>query len=353
MFFLSYRLARRVFHDEIVARLTVMLLTLYPNQIAYTGVLFADTFATFLLLLAIDVFVTRPTPWRALAAALLFGYGALVKAQFLLLPGILLGLYGWRCWHRLDETLRIALLAAIFAIGVGAVVAPVTMRNYLAFDRFVLISTNGGLTFLNGNNPEARGGDTQKNSLVADVNFSFADEVAAEKRAYTIAMNWIRNNPGRFLMLAPLKVWHLWVPDGDGEWWFQAGYAGYENHVLAFRALRIINQIYYLALLVGATVAVALLATRGFEPAPWVLLGVLFVVYLTLISIAFSGQSRYHIPAMPLLMAYDGWLLSQWLRSRHLQAIDARNPMGEAGATDREHAAVSAADIFGRGSDVQ
>ena len=311
--FLTYRLARRIFHDEVAARLAVLLLTVYPNQIAYTGALLSEMLATFVLLLACDVFIARPGPGRALVAGLLLGCGALIKAQLLFLPGILLALYGWRCWRSWRELGRIAVLAAIFALGMAAIVLPLTARNYLVFDRLVLISTNGGVTFLDGNNPEARGDHTPNNSLIAGAAFSVADQVAADKRAYAIAVDWIKNNPDRFLALMPLKVWRLWAPDGDGEWWFQRGYAGYGVHVAVFRAIRIINQIYYAGLLAGAAVAIVLLAREGFRDRHWVALGLWVAVYLTLISMAYSGQSRFHIPAMPFLIIYDGWLLSRWM----------------------------------------
>jgi hypothetical protein len=264
---------------------------------------------TFVLLLACDVFMTRPGPARAAVAALLFGCGALIKAQFLFLPGILLLLHGWGCWRDWRAFRRIAILGVIFGVGIAAVVLPVTVRNYLAFDRLVLISTNGGPTFLAGNNPEARGDHTPDTVLGAGLHWSVADQVNADKRGYAIGMDWLRHNPARALTLVPLKVWRLWAPDGDGEWWFQRGYDGYDDHILAFRIARGINQLYYVALLAGAAAAVLLIVRRPGAVDRWMLLGVAFAAYLTLISIVYSGQSRFHIPAMPFVMIYDAWLL--------------------------------------------
>ena len=273
MFFLTYQLARRLFHDETAARLTVLLLTIYPNQIAYTGVLFSETLATFLLLLGFNIFMTRPTFGRTLASSLVLGFGALVKAQYLLSPGILLVIYGWGCWRTPHGVRRVASLALIFVLGVTAVVLPVTIRNYVVLHHFVLISTNGGIAFRVANNPEARGDDTRDNSLIDGVRFSVEDQVAAEKRAYAIGIDWIRNNPGHFAILVPMKIWRLWAPDGEGEWWFQRGYAGYDDHAVAFRMVRIFNQLYYTALLVGTAAAILLLLRRGCGLDRWVLIG--------------------------------------------------------------------------------
>lgn len=313
VFFLTYQLARRLFHDETAARLAVLLLTIYPNQIAYTGVLFSETLATFLLLLGFNIFMTKPTFGRTLASSLVLGFGALVKAQYLLSPGILLVVYGWGCWRTPHGMRRVASLALIFALGVTAVVLPVTIRNYVALHHFVLISTNGGRTFLSGNNPEARGDYTPDNSLIDGVRFSVEDQIAAEKRAYAIGIDWIRNNPGRFAILVPMKIWRLWAPDGEGEWWFQRGYAGYDDHIVAFRMARIFNQLYYTALLVGTAAAILLLFRRGYGLDRWVLIGPVLFAYLTLVAVVYSGQSRFHIPAMPFVVAYAGWWVSRLL----------------------------------------
>ena len=72
-----------------------------------------------------------------------------------------------------------------------------------------------------------------------------------------------------------------------------------------------INQLYYVAVLVGAAAGFTVLAMNGFGPTPWVPLGGVLVLYLSLISIVFSGQSRYHIPAMPFLMMYAAWWASR------------------------------------------
>jgi len=45
----------------------------------------------------------------------------------------------------------------ILALGVFLIIAPVTIRNYLVSGDFILITSNGGLNFYLGNNPEAVG----------------------------------------------------------------------------------------------------------------------------------------------------------------------------------------------------
>ncbi len=46
---------------------------------------------------------------------------------------------------------------AVFTMGMFLIIAPVTIRNYLVSGDFILITSNGGLNFYLGNNPEAVG----------------------------------------------------------------------------------------------------------------------------------------------------------------------------------------------------
>ena len=94
----------------------------------------------------------------------------------------------------------------------------------------------------------------------------------------------------------------------------RSGYPHYEQNWQIFRTVRWINQIFYTLLLAGALVSVVLLALikkgRANGPAgawPWMLIGYCLMIYLTLISAVFSGQPRFHFPAMPWVIMYAAW----------------------------------------------
>lgn len=310
IFLLTYRLALHVIKEPLAARLALVLLTFYPNQIAYTGVLFSEMLITFVLLLGIVISIEAETYWRGFVSGLVFGFGTLVKAQMLIVPVIIWVAYIWVARQRLRALSRVTAMGAALALGVACIVLPWTVRNYSVFHQVILVSTNGGRTFLSGNNPEARGDYTPNSPLMAAVRFSVADQVAANERAYALGLAWIRDNPIRFLELIPMKIWRLWAPDGEGEWWYQRGFAGYDQHVFAFRTLRIFNQVYYIGLLALATNAVWQLFRDRKLQSPWAFLGVWLAGYVTIISCIFSGQSRFHFPIMPWVVIYAGWALA-------------------------------------------
>jgi hypothetical protein len=137
-----------------------------------------------------------------------------------------------------------------------------------------------------------------------------AREVEIDRKAKAAALAWIVAHPVQELALVPMKIWRLWAPDGEGEWGFQAGYADYDGHVLLFRILRVLNQIYYVALIMLFVGSLLLLLKENSPWHSWTYVGLAVILHTTLISMVFSGQSRYHFPAMPWVIAYAAWFAS-------------------------------------------
>ncbi|ARO86526.1 glycosyl transferase [Nitrosospira lacus] len=306
-FFLQLELTRRIFRSEAAARLGVLLLTIYPNNIAYTSFLLTEIYFTFLLLFAVYLYIARRGWIWILVSGLIFGLAALTKPQIVFLPGLLVlfRIFGPKSETNLHEDIVKGF--AIYVI-MAAVLVPWAVRNTQVFGEVVLISTNGGATLLTGNNPTADGSYVENDPLVVQRNFSVQDQVGADRRAKELALAWIRENPGRFAELVPLKIWHLWAKNGEAEWAYQAGYQHYQKYQSIFRSVRWINQIFYGLLLAGSLVALVLLVKNGRSVArPWVFFGYCLMIYLTLISVVFSGQARFHFPAMPWVIMYAAW----------------------------------------------
>ncbi len=320
IFFLTLWLGRAIFKVELGARTAVLLLTFYPNNIVYVSILLSETFFTALLLLGCWLYVTKSSIVSILGSGAIFGLATLTRTQTLFVPLILIGLrFLLEPGHRLK--LRtcgygIALYAAIFVV-----IAPWTYRNYQTFGHFVLVSTNGGLTLLTGNNPSARGDYTPDDPLVAAAQFSVRDQVAADQRATELALQWVRNNPMDFVKLLPRKIWRLWAPDGEAEWAYQSGFSNYDNHRLLFRLARVLNQAYYTLLITIGLMAAPLFLFRRVNRhiSPWSLFGFALALYTSAISLLFSGQSRFHFPVMPFVTMYCGWMFHSWVTRNEIE----------------------------------
>jgi hypothetical protein len=318
-FFLALSLGSTLFGDKLVGRLTVLVLAFYPNQIAYVPSLATEVYYTALLLLAVSILFWNKTLPALMLSGVIFGIATLTKAQTLFLPAVLS--LAWRFFspRRIRFLSDLTRIAAIYG-AVGVVILPWTVRNYLVFGEVVLISTNGGGTLLAGNNPSARGDDAEDDPLVKRIPADVEQQVAADRLATSMALEWIHDNPAAFAILVPKKVWRLWAPDGEGEWWYQRGFKDYFKYELIFRIIRVFNQLYYVCiiLLAGLSVIYLLRRRRALLPCAWT--GHILVAYFTLISILFSGQSRFHFALMPWLVTYAAWTLLNWSKVNALSA---------------------------------
>lgn len=311
-FVLLYAMARRLSGDESVARLTVLLYALYPNAIGYSGLLLTETLFTTLLLLACWSYLRQTGYYGALLTGIAFGVATLVKTQTILIPLALIGFaFLFDVRHRFSS--RLVLRGAIVVTAMLVTLAPWSLRNYQVFGEFVLVSTNGGVSLLAGNNPavlpDYRTDFVLDHPLVHSTGHPDAPEVEVNRSAKRLAVEWIQHNPDRFLALIPHKLWRLWAPDGESEWGYQDMGAFYDDHRAAFRAVRILNQGYYGLLILGAAVFPIVYFKRGRDAPSWIWLGYLLALYLSAISVVFSGQSRYHFPVMPFLIVNAAYVL--------------------------------------------
>ena len=317
IFFISLSLGSLIFADRIVGRLTVAILTIYPNQIGYVPVLATELFYTALLLAAVVIVVRGGHSAARLAlAGVVFGIATLTKAQTLYLPVFLFAAWWFSAGGRFRLFPCLAKVAVVYA-AMALVIVPWTGRNYLVFGEFVLISTNGGGTLLSGNNPTAWGDYTENDPLVRQVPNDVEGQVANDRLARSLALHWIENNPRAFAILVPKKVWRLWAPDGEAEWCYQAGFNDYDKYWVLFRLARGLNQSYYTCLIVAFLISTIFFVRQRATLSPYAVTGYALAVYFTAISIVFSGQSRFHFPLMPWLAMYAAWTIALWAgRSR-------------------------------------
>lgn len=281
---LTARAGQLMFPRSGAWKAAVLLIAVFPNQIAYVPLLSVEIFFEALLMAG---FVLMAAGARV-RAGLVFGIATLTKSQALLIPLIL-------------AQGRNAVLTTVIA---AATILPWSVRNYVVLGASVPVATNGGYTLVTGNNPSARGGYNPDDPLVDGVSRDPANQIAADREWRARGVQWIEDNPMGFVRLAPLKVFRLWARDGEAEWLYQSGYAGYDAHETIFRVVRWANQLFY-----GGVMALALWSLRAMWrqrrslPAiawsGWAVMG-----YFTALSVVFSGQSRFHFALMPFAAIY-------------------------------------------------
>jgi len=311
---LTLKIGRRLFESEAAARMGLLLLAVYPNAIGYVPLALTEVFYTALLLLGAWLLIERRSAIWLVAAGLVFGLATLVKAQTLVVVPLIFAIEWLRegdVWRRLPGLVAQGLLV----LGVAALaVFPWTVRNHEQLGHWVAVSTNGGFTLLTGNNDEATGDYTPDARVVKDLMARPGlDEVSRDAEAKRLGMAWIEEHPGGFLKLMPKKFMRLWLPDGEAEWAYQGGHPYYADQAFWFRAVRYANQAYYFALLAAFAAAFVVMTRRRLKSGSrWVghwLLPYGIAAYPTAICLVFSGQSRFHYPAMPFVCMSAGWLI--------------------------------------------
>jgi 4-amino-4-deoxy-L-arabinose transferase-like glycosyltransferase len=321
---LTLDLARRWSGSELAARGALLALAVYPNAILYVPLALTEVGYTALLMSGIWLLVARPGWGTTLLAGLVFGVATLVKAQTLVIVPAILAVMLWRtgeAWRRLPG---IAGRGVAILLAAALVIAPWTLRNHRELGAWVTVSTNGGITLLTGNNDSARGGYTPDDPLVQSIEpLKDSDEVAYDAAARRLGVAWIKAHPERFAALAPLKVWHLWGPDGEGQWAYETGSRAFAAAPHAFLAIRAANQVLYWLLLIAFVIAPFRIVDRRHR-VDWWLVPYAVALFPTAIAVVFSGQSRFHYPAMPFLCLIAGWLVADWIARRGAQGLRSR-----------------------------
>jgi 4-amino-4-deoxy-L-arabinose transferase-like glycosyltransferase len=227
--------------------------------------------------------------WRqATFAGALAGIAVLVRAGTLVFVPIVLA---WLLWKR--RTLAAIALAAGFLV----VLTPWTIRNVAHYGRFVLVASDGGVTFWTGNNALATGeGDMAANpslkiesmrlrGLHPDLN-----EEQMEPVYYREALHWIRTHPADWLVLMARKAFYLVVPIGPS----------YTLHSRRYYAATVLSVAILLPL--AAIGLWRLGAARRRTPGLWLLFASAVAMCLL-----FFPQERFRLPIIdPALIVAAG-----------------------------------------------
>ena len=201
--------------------------------------------------------------------------------MILLLPFLLI----WMVLsHRRRGVIHFIIVTGVFALILG----PWVLRNYLAHEEFVLVSTNGGFALFQGNNVNATGvsyphlGDVWKQYPELAEELAPLDEAARDKKLYQEGMAFIRTHPQETFSLALKKFVYFWwfkpkfteggVASGY-PWYFGFIYLGSYAVLLGFSILGLVSSfkkyqalfIFYALFLIQAFVSMVFIAGTRFR----------------------------------------------------------------------------------------
>jgi len=273
------------------ARAGGWLAAVYPPLVWTPAYVWSETLFSVLALACVAVLtLDRRRRGLYLAAGALAGLAVLTRpAMLFFLPLAAL----WLAWKREWRGVVLLSLACAF------VIMPWTIRNAREYGRFVLVASEGGITFWTGNHPLAVGeGDLAANPQLKRENVALRARHAGltpeelEPIYYREALGFIRRQPIAWARLMARKAFYAIVPIGPSYRLHSALYFG-------------ASAVSYLAVLPFALMGLARLARAGRLPIPLLLLA----ASSFLVCLVFFPQERFRIPVVDpaLLVTAAAW----------------------------------------------
>ncbi|NWG13114.1 MAG: glycosyltransferase family 39 protein, partial [Acidobacteria bacterium] len=315
---LSWRIGKRLMGGR-AGLIAALITAVYGYFVYYAGALMTESFYVLAILWSVDIATRLASPdlgvdRRQRAAWILLGLAVgaaiLLRQVFLLFAPFLLG---WLVCvlrgdpRRHDRRIMVSgLLTACLVIMLT--ILPWTIRNYLAFGRFVLLNTNAGFAFFWGNHPVH---GTTFIPILPDQAPSYGslippglkalDEASMDRELLRQGIAFVRDDPWRYLLLSlsRMKEYFKFWPSPESS--------------LASNVVRTLSfGLFFPFMILGlALVSLSLLLRRANSipdlrgsPGEGHLLLFLFISTYTLIHLLTWTLIRYRLPVDSILILY-------------------------------------------------
>ena len=324
---LAWRLGRRVFGAE-VGVLSAALIAVYGYFIYYAGALMTETFFILAVLCALDLLTqlgsgrldgashspTWPAVWVWVALGLALGAAVLLRQLILLCLPLLFAWLVWAHARRLPGGWGRRWLMALRRLAPGVVVAtlvvavlilPWTVRNSMAFGRFVLLNTNAGYAFFFANHPlqgttftPILPGSTYHDMIPPEL--LGLDEAGLDSALLARGLGFVRDDPGRYALLTLSRLQAYF------EFWPSSSSRAESN------LARVLSYGLYLPLMLAGLLLAAMRLPRlsRAQQAGILLLWLLAGVY-TAIHLLSWALIRYRLPVDAILIPFAALAASE------------------------------------------
>jgi 4-amino-4-deoxy-L-arabinose transferase-like glycosyltransferase len=275
----------------------------YPSLILYTCLLMSENL--FIFLLTASLLLLLGTSQRRVgscfAAGVLIGLACLTRS-------VLVGFVPLSALWLIGRRERIAALVCM--LGALCAITPWTVRNWHYYQRFVLIDSYGGYNFLIGNNPDATG--RQDREIVTKLRETVWKRCRGDAHraavGYREGLRFIIAHPGRFLNLGITKMGYLYGPEiRELSWGYSRNFFGEVPRPLLIPAAAAVIAAFPLV----AVFAIFGVCLRGVGPGGWRGAGgllILAVFYFSVAHFLTFGESRFHLPLVPIFAVFAGSL---------------------------------------------
>lgn len=251
---------------------------------------------------AILALLSSRTNFHYFFTGVIFGLATLVKSQILLIL-LIVPLYDVLA----ERAVRLYFARYLFLVfGLVLTVSPWTLRNFVEFDRFILVQSNGGYNLFVGNNPSNIYGSginadqfaAMYPEVVSDITKPLPDEIGMNDRAGVAALRFMAENPVEMLRRVPHKLFRFFYHDALPFEWVSKSNARAGRRLTWLMPWFEISFWYHtvvvtLAMLSGWFFLIGPVRTK----AHYLLLSV--ICSFAAISAIFFGSGRFAVPVLP------------------------------------------------------
>lgn len=305
--FLCYKIAKRV-KDNYVPRITLIILCFFPSQIFFTSILgseilFSNLFLTVIYLLIIQVEKNRGF-LLPIFTGLFLGLATLTRGVTLFFPLVIFFFFLSLKKKGFIKNFFIVLFSMFL------ILFPWIFRNKQKIGYFTL-STNVGASLWVGNNPESSG-----NGICPDKSeFKYIPpdpeiQVKTDRLCLNLSIDFIKNNPFKFLKLGIKKQMNLFATDmfplenklkslGEKLRW--------NRYII----LAVFSQTYYILIFFLFISGIFLYFKK--KKSKFFSLFLYTIVYWMAIHFLFFGMDRFHFPIVPILTIFASLALNFYL----------------------------------------
>jgi 4-amino-4-deoxy-L-arabinose transferase-like glycosyltransferase len=308
---LAYLLARRLVPER-AAVAAAVLAAFAPPLVFISAYLLSENLYVVLLLSFLIVFSrsleTEITYRSSAAGGILLALASLARPNAF--PFALFAAAAYVVWGAGALRARLARCALLLAV-LLAVLVPWAARNEARLGKNVLFTTNGGITFYQGNNrivseePTYHGTVAPLEALPGWDGIKAKGEVAGDAEAWRLGMEFVKTHPRLALKMAGWRLARFWRLTGDagfsgvksGWWWDRGKSLGSLASSFDF--------VFAYSIVVIPLSCIGLILTLR-RARPFVLLYGVILVH-TATALVFYGSLRSRIPVEPLIAILAGF----------------------------------------------
>ncbi|MGE5496929.1 MAG: tetratricopeptide repeat protein, partial [Syntrophothermus sp.] len=324
--FIVYLAARKLLGRK-TAYTAAVITALYKLFIFYSAIMLSETLQTFfvsLFVLLLIEAIQHEGKVKWLTAGLFLGISGVFRANILLFLPLLILWLAYRGYK--ERTFKAVVQKAVVFLVIGTVlpVLPLTLHNYIYGHDFVLMTSNGGINFYLGNNPESQG------VFKAPSEFDFYSDLSGEKYAEKLAgsdmkpseassywqgrgMEYVRSDFGGAL-LNTIRKFFLFMGGNENPQSFIMNPDYYRDNNSGVLQLPLPD----FALISILSIAGLILSIKRKQKFTYIYL---FIVSYVIASILFFISGRFRLALTPVLIIFAAYFIIEIFESVRSGAV--------------------------------